>query len=113
LQYRTNYPRIITACIDRTLPPVAREKYYFISYLELVAAAIFKGFTMHTQKENRILLGRRKFILATFSLPFLIGNLRAVNKIGEIDSLLPNKEDGFIVLGGWVLLKDDLIKDID
>ena len=65
---------------------------------------------MHPQKEIRFLLGRRNFILAMFMPPFLISNLLADNKIGEINPLPSNKEEGFFIFGGWVLLKDDLIE---
>jgi hypothetical protein len=67
---------------------------------------------MHTQKDNHLLLGRRNFIMTAFMCPFLIGNLRGDNKTLEINPLSSNKEEKFIILGGWVLLNDDLIKNL-
>jgi hypothetical protein len=68
---------------------------------------------MHTQKDHRFYLGRRNFILAMFMYPFLISKLMADNKIGVGSPLFLDEEDGFVILGGWVLLKDDLIQNPD
>ena len=112
LQYRTKYPRIVNIHINHTPPSVTINLLHLASYPELVAAAILKGFKMRKQIDDHIILGRRKLMLATLALPLLIVNLRAVKKSVEIDSTLSIKDHGFIVLGGWVLLKEDLIGNI-
>lgn len=64
---------------------------------------------MNPQKDNNIFLGRRNFVLAMFMIPFVISKLTADIKTEAINPLFSNNEDGFVILDGWVLLKDDLI----
>jgi len=67
---------------------------------------------MSTQKNNRFFLGRRNFILTAFLSPFLIRKLFAANETGQTSPLFSNNENGFVILGGWVLLKDDLFESL-
>lgn len=92
--------------------PVARKLLNFSSYLELTPAAILKEFMMHTQKDNHFFLSRRNFILGAFISPLLIGRLMADNKIGGNHPLSSIENKGFIILGGWVLLMDDLTENL-
>lgn len=46
-----------------------------------------------------------------FIYPFLISKLMVDNKNWKTDPLSSNKEDEFVILGGWVLLKNDLIEN--
>lgn len=65
---------------------------------------------MNLQKDNRLILGRRNFILAALLFPFL-SRLTAYKFTNGTLSL--NEEQEFIILGGWVLLKDDLIEKLN
>lgn len=67
---------------------------------------------MNTQKSIRFLSSRRSFVLAAFMLPFFINNLMIDNKNEEINSLSSDRDEGFIIVGGWVLLNDDLTESL-
>ena len=62
---------------------------------------------MNMQKHSRLILDRRNFILATLMCP-MICRSKADNHLHP-GTLSLVEEEGFIILGGWVLVKDDLI----
>jgi hypothetical protein len=66
-----------------------------------------KGFHMLPYEDNH--MGRRDFILGTLLLPFLASTLVTDLKIAGDSLLSTETKDDFVVLGGWVFLKSDLI----
>ena len=56
-------------------------------------------------------LSRRKFV-STFVLSLIIGESMMDSKILFDNSLRSHSEDEFVILGGWVLLKLDLIESL-
>lgn len=67
---------------------------------------------MNRQKGIRFLSSRRNFVLAAFMLPLLINKLMTDLKNEEVNSLSSNKNEGFIIVAGWVLLNDDLTESL-
>jgi hypothetical protein len=65
---------------------------------------------MGVKKSNQLILGRRNFILTALISPILISMVfdRQKNKLTH--SPLINQDEGFVVLDGWVMLKDELIE---
>jgi hypothetical protein len=68
---------------------------------------------MASQKENKILLNRRNFILMALISPFLANTLLTDQKIAVKRSPSIDTEAEFVILGGWVLLKSDLVGNQD
>ena len=60
-------------------------------------------------KHNRFIWSRRNFILALLFTPLVTSELMADKKNDEDFSLSSSREDEFVIVGGWVLLKTDLM----
>lgn len=67
---------------------------------------------MNINKASPLTFGRRKFILAAIMSPFILSILKTDIQNGE--AILSNslKNEGFILIDGWVLLKEDFNDDI-
>jgi hypothetical protein len=73
---------------------------------------LLKGFYMLPHEEDRIQLGRRDVVLAVLLLPFLVNaSVTDLGIVGE-GSLSTETKDDFVILGGWVFLKSDLIGNL-
>jgi hypothetical protein len=72
-----------------------------------------KGFTMALLTDDQMLFRRRDFLLAVFLSPLLAKSLLTDEGIDKIGSLFTDAESEFVILGGWVLRKNDLIGDQD
>lgn len=64
--------------------------------------------TMKSHKYNQSLIGRRNFLIAGLLSPLLVDAIIPAFKITEVVTLPLADEDNFVILAGWVLLKDDL-----
>lgn len=73
-------------------------------------AIILKELTMGIKKSNQFILGRRNFILTALISPILISMLFESEKNKIPHSRLINEDEVFVVLDGWVMLKDELIE---
>jgi hypothetical protein len=67
---------------------------------------------MKTPKNYNFSLSRRNFLWAALACPFLINQILFNDRNEEINPLAVNKDDDFIILAGWVLLNDDLNKNM-
>lgn len=69
--------------------------------------------TMNAKYSYRSFLNRRNFILSLLMSPFLLDFLISDDR-GEKIKMFPSNKDGdLIILGGWVMLSDDLNADSD
>lgn len=73
---------------------------------------IVKGFNVNMQNQTCSFLNRRSFILAAILSPFITNHIFAESKIEEIDLFSSSNDEKFLILGGWVLLKDDLFEKV-
>jgi hypothetical protein len=64
---------------------------------------------MLRHENNHSLLGRRDFILAALLFPFLVRASMTYPENTKGGSLSTDKNAEFVILGGWVFLKSDLI----
>lgn len=64
---------------------------------------------MHQLSHDHIFMSRRNLIFTIFLSPFLVNALIADTKTSVKGSSSANSEDEFVIVGGWVLLKHDLI----
>lgn len=68
---------------------------------------------MNAKYSYRSFLNRRNFILSLLMSPFLLDFLISDDR-GEKIKMFPSNKDGdLIILGGWVMLSDDLNADSD
>jgi hypothetical protein len=68
---------------------------------------------MNSHKKNHFaLISRRNFIMAAITCPLLLNKMLFNYKNEEIKPLTSNKDEDFVILAGWVLLKDDLIENL-
>ena len=64
------------------------------------------------QKDENILLSRRNVIMTALISPFLLNTLLNAQESNEKGSLSTNTETDFVILGGWVFLKNDLFGNL-
>jgi hypothetical protein len=67
---------------------------------------------MKTQKDKQFLLSRRNFILTAFMCTLLINKFISNHKNVEVSPQSSNKDEGFVILAGWVLLNEDLVENL-
>lgn len=65
---------------------------------------------MNSKKHNQTELGRRNFMLAALFSPLLLKLVLSTESQVSSTLQLNNVAESFVILDGWVLLKDDLIE---
>jgi|WetSurMetagenome_2_1015567.scaffolds.fasta_scaffold1109309_1 hypothetical protein len=65
---------------------------------------------MNMRSDDQFIFARRNFLMAMLIYPF--ASKLMANKNINRGNLFLNEGDGFIILDGWVLVKDDLIEKL-
>lgn len=64
-------------------------------------------FTMNKNRNTPVIMGRRNFMRTAILCPFIFSSLSKANTVLTIP-LNTDNSDEFVIIGGWVLLKDDV-----
>lgn len=67
---------------------------------------------MLLREDNHILSGRRDFVLAALLFPLLVRTLVTDLEIAGRGLSSTETKDDFVILGGWIFLKSDLIDNL-